>query len=188
MTEPETTLRRRNFRESFSHFLVGFAILAKGWAKLEEHPGLSAEIILIFLAGIFIILGTVFLRRLEEKIRNFTATFHVAEGLALLFVGSIFLREAGSRLQYFYFFIGAAFLAVGLVFFFCPAEKREKAQFQVQIWLGIAFMAAGIFTFVMNRFGETSPWADVVALVFVAVGLAMIVRTRLKKKSGILRR
>jgi hypothetical protein len=181
MTEPETALPRRKFRESFSHFLVGFAILAKGWAKLEEHPGLSAEIILIFLAGIFIILGTVFLRRLEEKIKNFTATFHVAEGLALLFVGSIFLREAGSRLQYFYF-------SVGLVFFFCPAEKREKAQFQVQVWLGIAFMAAGIFTFVMNRFGETSPWADVVALVFVAVGLAMIVRTRLKKKSGILRR
>lgn len=178
--------RRREFRESFSHFLVGFAILAKGWAKLEEHHGLSAEIILIFFAGVFIILGTVFHRRLEEKIRNFTATFHVAEGLALLVIGMIFLREGSSRLQYFYFFIGSAFLAIGLVFFLCPKEKREWVQFRVQLWLGITFEAAGIFTFFMNRFGNSNPWADIIALVFVGAGLIMI-RKNLKKKSRFIR-
>ena len=186
MRDTEPAVRRRFSREKIAHLLVGFAILAKGWAKLEEHPGPSAEVILIFLAGIFIILGTIFLRRLEEKIGNFAATFHVAEGLALLFVGSIFLREGSSRLQYFYFFIGAAFLAIGLIFFFCPREKKDKVRSRVQLWLGIALLSVGFFTFLMNRFGKTSPWADVTALVFAGAGLAMIVRTSLKKKSRII--
>ena len=187
MADTGTKPRRSIPRESFNHFLVGFVILAKGWAKLVEHPDHPVEILLIFLAGIFIILGTLFHRRLEEKIKNFTATFHVAEGLALLFIGVIFLREGGSRLQYFYFFIGAVYLAVGLIFFFCPKEKRERMKVRVQLWIGIAFLAAGILTFFLNRAGDSSPWANFVALIFAGAGLAMIVRTILKKKSRIVR-
>ena len=181
------TLAKRISRESFNHFLIGFAILAKGIAKLEHHHDRPVEIVLIFLAGIFIFMGTVFHARLEKRIQNFTATFHLAEGLALVFIGVIYLREEGSEVQYFYFFLGIVYLAIGLAFFFSGEEKKERLRRQMRLWIGIAFLAAGAVTFVMNRISEGSPWANVIALIFAGAGLTMIVRKIRKRENRILK-
>lgn len=187
MPDTDSTKSRGISRENLNHYLIGFVILAKGYAKLEHHHGRFGEIILIFLAGIFIILGTALHHRLEKWIRNFTATFHVAEGLALIFIGVIFLREGGSQLQYFYFFLGVVYLVIGLLFFFVKDENKERLRAWVQLWIGIAFLAAGFLTFLLNRIYAGSSWANVVSLVFAGAGLVMIVRRVLKKETRILR-
>ncbi len=183
MRNVDAKTRRRIPRESYSHFLVGFVILVKAYAKLEHHPDKLGEVIMIALAGIFIILGTIFHHRLEKRIRNFTATFHIAEGLALIFIGFIFLREGGSRLQYFYFFLGFVYVIIGSIFLFAREERKERLKFQVQLWIGVAFLAAGAVTFLLNRTPNGSPWADFTALVFAGAGLMMIVR-RIRKKTS----
>lgn len=181
------TIRKGISRESFNHFLIGFVILLKGFAKLEHHHDRPVEIVLIFLAGIFVVLGTAFHAGLEKRIRNFTATFHLAEGLALVFIGVIYLREGGSELHYFYFFIGTVYLAIGLAFLFSREEKKERLRKKIQLWIGIAFLAAGAVTFAMNRISGGSPWENVIALIFSGAGLTMIVRRIGKKESRILK-
>lgn len=187
MTYAENPRRINPFRENMSHYLIGFVILAKGYAKLEHRHDRLLEIILIFLAGIFIILGAAFHRRIAKKIRNFTATFHVAEGIALLFIGVIFQKEGDSQVQYFYFFLGLVYLVIGLLLFFVREEKKQRVRRQIQLWIGIAFLAAGIVTFLINRINDGDAWANVVSLVFAVVGLIMVGRRIRKKESRILK-
>lgn len=170
-----------------SHYLIGLSILIKGYAKLEHTHGRLSEVIPIFLAGLFIILGAAFHHRLAKRIKNFTATFHVAEGIALLFIGMIFLREGGSQLQYFYFFIGVVYLVIGFLFFSAAKENQERLQFQIRLGLGIVFILAGLLGFILNMIYTQSGWAIAVSLLIAAVGVVLIFWTAKKRKSRLIR-
>ena len=170
---------------NLSHYLIGFSILAKGFAKLENHHDQIAKIIFIFIAGLFIITGTFFHKKIEKTIKNFSALFYIAEGIALVIIGLIFFEEGHSRISYFYFFIGVVFSIIGFFFLFTKDENKKKLQIQLQRWLGIAFIAAGILTFILNQIYVTNVWVNILSIVLIICGALMVVRSVLKKQSRI---
>lgn len=186
MPKNNSTKRRNKLLQNFSHYLIGLSILAKGWAKLEHYHHQLGEVIFIFLAGIFIIAGTAFHDRFKKRIKNFTASFHIAEGLALSIIGWIFFEEGSSRLSYFYFFIGMVYFVIGITFLFVNEEKKEDMQRRMQLWLGIAFLATGFITFILNQINDNNAWVNVMSLMFVGAGLVLMIRSKLKKKSRII--
>lgn len=180
MSISDRTKKRAPLLQNLSHYLIGFSILAKGIDKLEHYHHQVAEVIIIFLAGIFIIGGTAFHARFARRIKNFTATFYAAEGLALFIIGWILWEEGSSRLSYFYFFIGLVFLVIGITFFVTKEKKKEEIQSRVQLWVGITFLAAGIISFILNQINDKNAWVNVISLVFVGAGLMMIIRSKRK--------
>jgi len=187
MPDTDTPKSLQILRSNLGHYLIGFAILMKGYAKLEDHHGSLGEIIPIFFAGIFIVLGGAFHHKLEKRIKNFTATFHVAEGIALIFIGVIFLREGSSLLQYFYFFLGVVYLVIGLLFFFVKEENKKRMETQAQLWIGIVFLLAGLLAFLLNLVHNNGVWAIAISLVISAAGIVMIVKSARRKTSRIIR-
>ena len=185
MPEANNRTGRGRFRENLSHYLIAFSLLAKGFDKLEHYHHQLGKVVFIFAAGMFIVFGTVFHDRLAKRIKNFTALFHVAEGLALLVIGLILYQEGSSRLPYFYVFIGAVFCVIGIIFFFVEDERKERVRSLAQLWMGIAFFAAGLVTFFLNQAGEGNVWVTVIAIVFAAGGVVMVVRALRHKKSRI---
>lgn len=185
MPEKVSSGKKTIFSQDIAHYLIGFSILAKGWAKLEHHNHQLAEIIFIFIAGSFIILGTALHHKLEKRIKNFTATFHIAEGVALLMVGWILFQEGSRRIHYFYIFLGGIFCIIGLTILLSRKESREKLQFLLMQWIGIAFVAAGLLTFILNRIGDKDIWITAIAAVLVLAGSGMTIRSQLKMKSRI---
>ena len=134
---PETTTPKSMRVLQLSHYMIGLTILMKGYAKLEHTHGRLGEVIPIFAAGVFIILGAALHHKLDKRIKNFAATFHIAEGIALFFVGAVFSREGGSQLQYFYFFIGIVYMVIGILFLFSDRDNRERLGLRIQLWCGI---------------------------------------------------
>jgi len=185
LPEKKKTERKRRFIQDISHYLIGFSILAKGYAKLEHYQHQLGEIIFIFLAGIFIILGAAFHHKLEKRIKNFSASFHIAEGAAFLMVGWILFKEGSVRLHYFCFFIGAVYIMIGLTFLFGKKDNKEKQQLRLQLWIGTAFLGAGLLAFILNQLHNTSTWATVISVIMICVGLLMAVRSKLKKQAGV---
>lgn len=185
MPESNESPGRGGFRERLSHYLIAFSLFAKGIDKLEHYHHQLGNVILIFCAGLFIVFGSAFHDRLAKRIPNFTALFHVAEGTALLLIGLIFFQEGNTRLPYFYLFLGAVFCVIGIIFFAVKDEHKERMRGLVQLWIGIAFLAAGLMTLVLNQAGEGERWVIVISFVFAAGGTVMVVRALRHKKSRI---
>jgi uncharacterized membrane protein HdeD (DUF308 family) len=169
----------------FAHYLIGFSILMKGYAKLEHHHSLG-EVIPIFFAGMFIVLGAAFHHRIEKRIKNFKATFHVAEGIALIFIGIVFLKEGSSQIPYFYFFLGMVYLVIGFLFYFINEENKERMEIQTQLWIGIVFLLAGLLAFLLNLIQKNTGWAIAVSLLLAAAGIMLIVMSIRKRKSRLM--
>jgi peptidoglycan/LPS O-acetylase OafA/YrhL len=176
---------RSKYLTNLSHYLIGFAILVKGYAKLENHPDQISKILFIFFAGIFIIFGAAFHSRIEKKIKNFTALFYIAEGAALISIGFIYMEEGSARVSYFLFFIGIVYFAIGLTFFFVKEERKELAQNRLQLWIGIAFLAAALVAFVLNQIYDNNIWINILSIVLSAAGLIMIIKRIFNKKMRI---
>lgn len=179
--------KKSKFLTNLSHYLIGFTILMKGLSKLEHHPDQIIKILFIFFAGIFIILGAAFHQKIENKVKNFTALFHIAEGSALVFIGLIYLEEGSARVSYFLFFIGIVYFAIGLTFFFVKEEKKIQVQKRLQFWIGIAFLAAGLVAFILNQIYDNNLWINILSILLLSIGLVFIFIRILTKKNPVVR-
>lgn len=161
--------RKKALLEKLSHILVGIPLILKGVDKAEHFHSHPFTVIFLFAAGAFIVVGAALHHRLEKKIPNFTALFHVAEGMALI-VSGVALLEKSSRLPYFLFFIGAVYLGFGAFEFFTDAtEKRKLRPFFLTI-MGILFLVAAAVFVAFNFFNSGNVWAYISAGIIAVMG------------------
>lgn len=173
---------RKNVAESISHYLIGMALIMKGIVKAEHFGFLRFSVLFVIAAGAFIVLGAVFQRSIERRIRNFTALFHVAEGIALGLIGFLLLEES-TRLPYFLFFIGLMYLAVGIFLLFTDHAGRAKLAPRLAAVMGSAFLLFAATAVVLNTLHARNGWAYFTAGLMAVVGIFLLVaRQRLFRK------
>jgi len=153
--------------ESLAHYLVGLTLVLKG-SDLAEHFGRHPFTVIFLLgAGAFIILNAVFHRRIEKNKPHFNALFHVAEGVFLVFIGFVLL-ERDSRQPYFFFFVGVAYLVLGVCELFkAAAAMKELPRFFLAI-LKAVLLATAAVALAVNLLG-----ANNVRVYFIAAVLAI---------------
>ncbi|HSQ36070.1 MAG TPA: hypothetical protein VLQ89_08780, partial [Candidatus Binatia bacterium] len=110
---------------------------------------------------------------LKNKISNFTALFHFAEGLALILSG-VALLEKSSRMPYFLFFIGVVYLGLGAFeFFFDQAEKQRLRPVLLTV-MGTVFLTAAAVFLAFNYFNSGNTWAYITAGVIAVMGIFIL--------------
>jgi hypothetical protein len=166
--------------ESISHVLIGFTLVIKGIDKAEHFSQHPKTVVFLFCAGAFIILGAFFHHGIENKIRNFTALFYVAEGISLVLVGLVLL-EKSARLPYVMFFIGAVYLGIGAFEFFTDAAKKKELRPVLLAVLGTVFLLAALVAFVLNFLGSNNSWVFIIAGMFAVCGLFILL---VRRKAG----
>ncbi len=156
-----------------SHVLVGLTLVFKGIDKAEHFHEYPLTVVFLFIAGAFIILGGAFHHHFEIKISNFTALFHIAEGIALILVGFALLKKS-SRLPYFLFFIGVVYLGLGAFEFFTNADEKKKLRPLLLTVMGTVFLlAAGVFL-CFNFFNSRNTWAYITTVVIAVMGVFIL--------------
>jgi hypothetical protein len=163
--------------ETISDILVGFAIVMKGVDKAEHFSRHPLAVIFMFCAGAFIVLGAVFRHGIEKRLPNFSALFHVAEGVALVLVG-LLLLERSTRLPYFFLFIGAVYLAVGGYEWFTGPEQKRRLRPLFLAVLGTVFLLAALVFSAFNFFNSRDTWAYIASGVIAATGLFLLLVRR----------
>jgi hypothetical protein len=163
--------------EKISHILIGFTLVIKGVDKAEHFNRHPFTVVFLFCAGAFIILGAFFHQRIEKKIPNFTALFHVAEGISLILVG-LALLEGSRRLPYFFFFAGAVYLAIGAFEFFTDAAEKKELRPVLLAVLGTVFLLAALVAFILNFLGSNDSWVFIITGVFAVCGLFILLVRR----------
>jgi len=70
---------------------------------------------------------------------------------------------------------------------FCLAKRKTKGkqQLHLQLWIGTAFLGAGLLAFILNQLHDTSTWAAVISVIMMCMGLLMAVRSKLKKQASV---
>lgn len=177
MLPSDATAKRNAVSGKISHALVGLVLLLKGWDKAEHFESHPFTVVFLLAAGAFIILGAAFLHPLERKIPNFSAFFHVAEGLALIVLGFALL-EKSSRMPYYLFFVGAVYLGIGAFEFFTDNDEKKRLR---SLWLtamgGVFLLAALVFA-VFNFFNSGNFWAYFTCGVLAVMGLFFLFMRR----------
>lgn len=169
--------KRSEIFEKISHFLVGLTLALKGIDKAEHFSRHPFTVVFLFAAGAFIILGAAFQHRIEKKVPNFTALFHVAEGIALILIGLVLL-EKSSRLPYFLFFVGAVYLGIGAFEFFTDAAEKKRLRPVLLAVLGTVFLLAAVVAAAFNFFGSNNSWVFITAGILAVCGLFILLVRR----------
>jgi hypothetical protein len=183
MSGPLGAARTNARLETLSHILIGIPLIMKGIDKAEHFEKHPFTVLFLFACGAFILLGAAFHHRLEKKIPNFYALFHIAEGLALIVTG-IALLEKSSRLPYFLFFLGAIYLGLGAFNFFTDASEKKRLQPLLVTGMGIVFLVAAAVFLVFNYLNSRNSWAYFITAVIALVGIFFLVVIRKKVNSG----
>jgi len=169
--------KRSAFMEMISHMLVGLVLVIKGIDKAEHYRQHPLTVVFLFVAGAFIILGALFHHPIEKKVRNFSALFRVAEGLALIVVGVVLL-EKSARMPYFLFFAGALNIGLGVFEFFTSAEDKKRLRPVLLAVMGVVFLGAALVFSAFNYFNSGNAWAYGISGVFAAMGLFLLLFRR----------
>ncbi len=170
--------KRYALLESLAHYLVGLTLVLKGIDLVKYFYRHPFTVIFLFCAGAFIIFNAVFHHKIEKNEPHFTALFHVAEGTFLVFIGIVLLEE-DSRQPYFFFFAGAAYLALGVFELFRnAAERKDLLRFFLTVPATVFLAAAGVALFV-NLFGSNNTRVFFTAGVLAVIGMfVMLVRKK----------
>jgi hypothetical protein len=169
--------------ESLAHYLVGLTLVLKGIDLAEHFSHHPFTVIFLLGAGAFIILNAMFHHAIEKNEPHFTALFHVAEGTFLIFIGMVLLKK-DSRQPYFFFFAGAAYLALSAVELFRDAvKKKELVRFFLTVPATVFLTAAGI-GLAINLFGSNNPWVFFTAGVLAVSGLFILLIRKKARQEG----
>ena len=177
MPRPFPADKRSAMLEMVSHMLVGLVLVMKGIDKAGHFGRHPKTVLFLFGAGAFIILGAAFHQRIEKKVANFAALFHVAEGLSLVLVG-VMLLEKSARLPYFLLFAGVVYLGLGVFGFFTDAADQERLRPKLLAALGTVFLVAALVFAAFNFFQSRNAWAYITAGVIAACGLFLLLFRR----------
>ena len=160
-----------------SHMLIGFVLVLKGIDKAEHYRQHPLTVIFLFAAGAFIILGALFHHSIEKRVRNFSAMFRIAEGLALVPVG-IVLLERSVRMPYFIFFAAALNLGLGVFEFFTDDADKKRLRPLFLAVMGAVFLAAALVFSLFNYFNSGNAWAYGISGIFAVCGLFLLLFRR----------
>ena len=163
--------------ESLAHYLVGLTLVLKGIDLAEHFNRHPFTVLFLFCAGAFIILNAVFHHRIEKHEPGFNALFHIAEGIFLIFIGLVLL-EQDSRQPYFFFAVGAAYLALGYFELFRAAAAKKKLLRFFMTVLATVFLAAAAVALAVNLFGANDPWVYFTAGVLAVSGLFIVLAAK----------
>ncbi|MBN1274451.1 MAG: DUF308 domain-containing protein [Candidatus Aminicenantes bacterium] len=177
--------KKKEFLLSKTHYLIGFSLLVKGYAKWEHYPHQTAKVFVIFLAGLLMIVGAALHHKISKKFKRFTGLFNLFEGLALIMIGLIFFEEGSRRIPYILFFLGVSYLVIGFTFFFTKEKNKDKVFDYLQLGMGITFLAAGLTALILNLISDKNFWLYVISLLFFAAGSIMIIKKWRHKKARI---
>jgi len=181
MLQTDAADKRKAMLEKISHALVGLVLILKGVDKAEHFNSHPFTVVFLFAAGTFIILGAAFHHRIERKVPNFTALFHVVEGMALISVGFALL-EKSSRLPYYFIFVGVACLGIGAFEFFTDADEKKRLRPLFLTAMGSVFLLAAIVFAAFNFFNSGNLWAYITTGVLAVMGIFFLfVLRRIKK-------
>ncbi len=155
----------------FAGIAIGIQILTKAFDKLHYFEESPIKVGFLFVAGIFVIVGSIFHHRLEKRIKNIHSLFHIIEGTVLA-ISAILLFEKGKiRLPAFILFVGVMYLVLGVIGSKINDTNYKKYSKPVLRWLGITFVLFGLIAIVINIFNDKDGWVFGVSVLFVLIGL-----------------
>jgi len=163
--------------EKIAHCGVGLPLILKGIDKAEHFSHNPFTVVFLIAAGAFIILGAFLHHRIDKKMPNFTALFHIAEGISLILIGSLLL-EKSSRMPYFLFFLGSVYLAIGAFNLFSSEQQKKKFAPKLPLVLGAGFWTAALVALILNYLNSGNTWAYITAGVMAAVGSFLLLVRR----------
>jgi hypothetical protein len=169
---------RRERIEDAVNYLMGFGVLMKGIAKLDEVAHHPLAVPFLFAAGLFILGGTFFRRPLERRVKGYFELFHLAEGVALWVVG-LLLREAGRQLVWALFlFAGTLYLVVGLMHGVMHGPSGQRIGLILMRSIGVSLLIAATLLVVFSgRVGVVSA-PHVAALIMAVIGTVSLIAMR----------
>ncbi len=163
--------------EKIAHSGVGLTLIFKGIDKAEHFSHNPGTVIFLIAGGLFVILGALVHHQIEKKVPNFTALFHVIEGIALILIGFVLL-EKSSRMPYFLFFIGFIYLLLGAFNLFADEEQKKKFAPRLPLVLGAVFWAAALVALTLNYLNSGNTWAYITAGVMAVMGSFLLLVRR----------
>jgi hypothetical protein len=123
--------RKEKVRErlgKIAEYSIGLTLLSKGWEEAEHLDRFPVRVVFIFLAAVFVIVGTTFHHLLENKVKNSAGLFHILEGVVEIMCASILLEKGKHWIPAFLAFIGLYYLSQGLVQFLTNDDNRASSH------------------------------------------------------------
>jgi hypothetical protein len=168
--------------EKIPEYSIGLILLSKGWDEVEHFSRFPVWVAFIFLAAVFVIVGTMFHDRLERKVKNSAGLFHILEGVVEIICATVLLEKGKHWLPIFLVFLGLCYLSGGLVQFLTGAENLERAQRRLRIFQAIAFIIFAVATSVFNSLADGEPMVYLTDGVFVAAGIFILAKKGVPRK------
>ena len=160
--------------EDIVNYVMGFSVVMKGVAKLDEAAHHPLAVALLFAAGLFILSGTFFRRPLERRVRDYFELFHVAEGLALWVVG-LLVRAHSQLVWALFLFAGTLFLVIGLMHGFTRGPSGQRVGLLMRRGIGAAFLVAATLLVFLSAGSGLRSAPRVTALLFAVIGAVLLV-------------
>ncbi|MBP7865632.1 MAG: hypothetical protein KA419_06745 [Acidobacteria bacterium] len=145
--------------EMIAGLAIGLQILVKAADKAEHFAEAPVKIVVLFLLGLFVIVGSVGHRRLEKRVRNAHALFHILEGAALVVSAVILFEKGRMRLPLMLLILGLLFGAVGAVAFRITPENWKSRSRLLMHGIGLAALAGGAALAGFTMANDRDPWA-----------------------------
>jgi hypothetical protein len=145
--------------EMIAGLAIGVQILVKAADKAEHFAEAPVKIVVLFLLGLFVIVGSAGHRRLEKRVRNAHALFHVLEGAALVVSAFILFEKGRMRLPLVLLTLGLLFGAFGAVAFRITPENWKSRCRLLMRGIGLAALAGGAALAAFTLANDRDPWA-----------------------------
>lgn len=163
-------LRKLKTAVDLPGLLLGFQILLEGWGRMPDFNRFPLPVIFLFLAGLFVVFGTLLRHRLEKRLKKIDALFHFTQG-AVLIVSALILMEQGKiRIPMIILFTGFIYLILGLLSYHMNETNREQLGRRFMIGLGAGIMAAGLVLLAYTLNHDRDPWALGFSAFFLILG------------------
>ncbi len=151
--------------------LLGFQILLEGWGRMPDFNRFPLQVIFLFLAGLFVVFGTLLRHHLEKRMKKIDALFHFAQG-AVLIVSGLILKEQGKiRIPMIILFTGFIYLILGLLTYHMNETNREPLGRRFMFGLGLAFIAVALGLLIYTLSHDRNAWALGFSVFFLILGI-----------------
>jgi hypothetical protein len=155
--------------------VIGIQILVKAWEKIPYFCHNPLHVGFLFLAGVFVMGGSIFHHKLEKRVRNVHALFHIIEGCVFVVTALLFFEKGRFRMPVFLIFIGCLYVVLGVIEFKMKDEKDIKFGRRMLRGMGVVFLAFGSSAIAWNWFDDKDPWVFGVSALFVLIGLFYLI-------------
>lgn len=168
-------LKNKTFLKQWSAeiagLVIGIQILVKAWEKIPYFSHNPLHVGFLFLAGLFVLVGSLLHHRLEKRIRNVHALFHLIEGCVFAVTALLFFEKGKFRMPVFLIFIGCLYVVLGVIELKMKDESDYKFGRRLLRGMGMILLAFGLTAIVWNGLDDKDPWVFGVSGLFVLIGL-----------------